>query len=284
MIKAYWTSRDGVLGTAHRNRHGVEVDFRPAKVEVSVDRLTNLADGPSWIFEAIATGPFGPVAPLKIPAEVVSRGPAERGRIPVELRAEYAGAVMTGTGSYYRKTYPEETFAWRAKLEEGWRVQKWIDLLSGRADVLLRLGNLTHRDFGRLGSPRPGRWESRLVMIQDRVRLLLYGEIPDGNPPAEESPLGPERLRNLRDAMLTHAVLAHAAKKRAWRASQDTSTPPAKIARRVRVWRGESYEFPERIELDDASLAEFERAVADPPAPNEALREMFRRARDRSKP
>lgn len=65
---------------------------------------------------------------------------------------------------------------------------------------------------------------------------------------------------------------------------RDDSTPPAEIARRVRVWRGESYEFPERIELDDASLAEFERAVADPPAPNEALREMFRRARDRSKP
>lgn len=96
-----------------------------------------------------------------------------------------------------------------------------------------------------------------------------------------------------------------------WTDTSAPGTPPAEIARRVRVWLHETglspeaaellargaedaragrtrpledgdYTFPERIELDDASLAEFERDVADPPAPNEALRELFR-GRDRSK-
>lgn len=100
-----------------------------------------------------------------------------------------------------------------------------------------------------------------------------------------------------------------------WTDTSAHGTPPAEIASRVRVWlheaglspgdaellargaedvragrtrplEGGDYVFPERIELDDASLAEFERAVAaEPPEPNEALRELFRgRGRDRSKP
>lgn len=37
------------------------------------------------------------------------------------------------------------------------------------------------------------------------------------------------------------------------------------------------YAFPERIVLDDASLAEFCADMANPPAPNAALRSLFKR-------
>jgi hypothetical protein len=52
-----------------------------------------------------------------------------------------------------------------------------------------------------------------------------------------------------------------------------TTIPPRHAQRDVEA----EYLFPERIVLDEASLAAFEAEMANPSEPNEALRALFRK-------
>lgn len=159
-----------------------------------------------WWLYARATGPFGPTEGLRLRAEIVAARPSQYDDwYACDLQASYGDVVVVASWQV-RAPRPDpspETYAqYRAREDEMLRQHAWSVALRYDPDTLLRLGGLTHRDFGRLGSPR---WHGRLEEIQRRVRPLLDEEpIPAGPPPECKTP------QEIRDALLTAEAMRRA--------------------------------------------------------------------------
>ena len=182
----FWTTQNGVVGTAHISRNGAVVNFLAAREPRIAYKWSN-----ALMTECIVLDPHRGVAiePLVIPATVT------REQTPTHLNP----ALWTGFLVRYSATFKEvtvsttftvneqlETAEAKTLRETSARAIEAENLRQAKAEVRFRaltarewveLGRITTREWGKLASPVQNRVVTAILAIRSRIAIKL-GYIP----------------------------------------------------------------------------------------------------------
>lgn len=209
MATKFWMKQGEMVGTAHHNREGAVVDFRPVTSSATVEEHGCQIRGQLDLrlnvrFDGTATLTLAPPKGVEVEALVMSATRTNRETLQDEVcfsrfketwHAEFEGVLFSATREMTENKHTPEAEAVRAKAEATRRAEK---AASERAERMveerlcratpaefLNLSQPNGREWGKLGSAN---WQSVLSELVTRVRKALV-EHP------EEVELSPTRPR-----------------------------------------------------------------------------------------
>jgi hypothetical protein len=177
-----WTVQNGALGTAHENRYGVVVDFRPATIQVESEKIV------------IAPAKGVKIEKLHLDPDEIDRVEEERdtpykGMVTFkqEFRKEFQGVIVTARTDSQREWYDDAAEEISKKAGET-SMEKFHAQMKVYKDFLDALpfekiaAELTRRDVGRLKSGRrqvdlPIQMIFRKFLIEEFPGILTEGSV-----------------------------------------------------------------------------------------------------------
>ncbi len=226
----FWTVQNGKIGTAHTNRMGVMVNFRPTPF-----RPVPSQRGGEPVLELPPPGGIE-IARLVIACEevreILEACPTCH-RIKFTWSGSFEGVAAVWSEERWETLQTPEAIAIReakrrAIQEELERVEtekrRFEALLAAASfEELAALAKPTHRELGRLTSPRTGRRQFSLGALLERARVAL-----NANPAAVKE--GSAERPTFFERFLQFASAEHARKKAAFAASAVAKTSSATSA------------------------------------------------------